>query len=70
MTGKELLINKICLYIGTTSWAGYELFKDVSQTCGMILPITGVCSFLLLSLINIPKIFDTLDFIKKRFTKK
>lgn len=39
---------------GTTagSWTFWEIFKDISEVCSMILPITGVLSFIVLLIVN------------------
>lgn len=46
------------LAIGGSSWAGWAWLKGVSAFCAIILPITGVVSFLLFIIINYRKISE------------
>lgn len=49
-------IDKLLLTTGTASWGAYGIFHAVSEFCKLLLPITGVASFLIYLLINRKKI--------------
>lgn len=49
-------IDRLLLTTGAVSWTAYGVFHTVSEFCKLLLPITGVASFLIYLLINRKKI--------------
>lgn len=49
---KDEIITRVLLTTGTGSWGAYEWFEQISFWCRMVLPITGVISFVMVFIIN------------------
>lgn len=64
MSKQELheYIDSALLTTGVSSWGLFEMFKSTSEFCRMLLPITGVISFIIYVLLNRKKIKE---FFKK-----
>lgn len=67
MENNNILIKNILLSISSGSWIGWALLKTVSVFCSVILPITGVVSFMLFLVINFKRIIDGFKDIKNVF---
>jgi len=55
-------IDSALLTTGVGSWGLFEMFKATSEFCRMLLPITGVISFVIYVILNRKKIKE---FFKK-----
>jgi len=49
-------ISNALLATGAGSWGFFEVFKNVSEFCRLLLPITGIVSFVIYILMNWKKI--------------
>lgn len=56
-------IDRTLLTAGAGSWGMYEMFKETSEFCRLLLPITGVISFIIYVILNRKKITE---FFKKK----
>lgn len=52
------LVQNWLLVIGSGSWIGWTILKEVSSACAIVLPITGVISFFLFIVVNYKRILQ------------
>lgn len=56
---KDEIYTSIMLATGTGSWGAYEWFESISTWCRLVLPITGLISFVMVFIINWGKIRES-----------